>query len=264
MSKSRKTIARRAFHRAKRVLGRGAENLDGFLAECKSIIHVGANEGQERAHYDSLSLSVLWVEALPHSYMVLANNLTEYPRQQAANALLTDKEGQSYDFHVSSNSGLSSSIFELDKHKEIWPEVTFTKTVRLHSTTLDALLRSRGLSPADFDALILDVQGAELLVLMGSSDTLRSVRYVKTEASDSETYKGACLLSTLPLMLETDGFVQTHKETFATKEGVGSCYDVLFKRVDHLTLGEKIERKLAWFTRIVARGQHVDWSMART
>jgi FkbM family methyltransferase len=238
----------------KRLLGRGVEDIDEFLSQCKAIIHVGANEGQERAFYDKHSLSVLWVEALPDSYEALIRNLTAYPKQQAANALLTDKEGEPYKFHISSNSGQSSSIFELDKHKELWPEVTFTKTITLRSTTLDVLLRSRALSPKGFDALILDVQGAELLVLMGGSEVLRSVRYVKAEAADFEAYKGACVLSTLSQMLESNGFVQKQKAKFASKEGTGSCYDVLFIRPDCLSLEDRIERKLAWFTRIVRPG----------
>jgi hypothetical protein len=83
---------------------------DKFLKECKAVIHVGANDGGERDLYAHYSLSVLWVEALPQVFQTLKENLRAYPKQTAMNALLTDSEGKAYDFNVSNNLGMSSSI----------------------------------------------------------------------------------------------------------------------------------------------------------
>jgi FkbM family methyltransferase len=206
-------------------------NPNKFLEQCKSIIHVGANEGNERGLYDDYSLSVLWVEALPDVYTRLVQNLADYPRQQAASALLTDKEGESYDFHVSNNSGESSSVFEFAGHKQLWPDVEFDKTITLRSTTLEALLRSREALINSFDALILDVQGAELLVVQGAGDLLKHVRFIKAEAADFESYKGACTFATLTQGLKERGFVYRQKERFAGEPGIGSYYNVLYERV---------------------------------
>jgi FkbM family methyltransferase len=203
---------------------------DQFLGQCKGVIHVGANDGAERDLYARYSLPVLWVEALPDMFNTLAQNLRNYPRQRAVNALVTDKEGETYDFHVSSNSGASSSIYELKGHKELWPDVAVTSTIQLRSITLPTLLRDEGTSPSEFDALILDVQGAELLVIAGAGQVLDSVRFVKAEAADFEAYQGACTVSTLSQALEARGFVVRRKERFARKEGIGSYYDILFER----------------------------------
>jgi FkbM family methyltransferase len=223
---------KRVLQSARRVSKTGADpqSPDQFLGQCRSIIHVGANEGHERALYDSYSLSVLWVEALPDVYTKLVENLSGYPKQQAVNALVTDIEGESYDFHVSNNSGESSSVFDFQDHKKLWPDVGFDRTIRLRSTTLEALLRSRGLSPSDFDALVLDVQGAELLVVLGSGELLKYVRYVKAEAADFESYKGACTFATLTQCLEERGFAYRLKDRFAGKSGVGSYYNILYER----------------------------------
>jgi FkbM family methyltransferase len=203
---------------------------DRFLRKCKAIIHVGANDGSERDLYARYSLSVLWVEALPHVFQTLKENLRAYPKQSAINALLTDSEGKIYDFNVSNNSGLSSSIYDFAGHKELWPDVSFTRTIQLRSRTLPSILHDTGCSLADFDALILDVQGAELLVLAGAGEALTELRFIKAEGSDFEAYRGACTLNTLSTFLTELGFRQSRKECFATKKDVGSYYDVLYER----------------------------------
>jgi FkbM family methyltransferase len=207
-----------------------SQHPNAFLKRCRAIIHIGANEGQERDLYAEHSLYVLWVEALPDVFQKLTNNLRNYPKQRAVNALVTDKEGEHYDFHVSNNAGESSSIFDFKGHREIWPEVNFTRTIRLCSTTLPTLLRKEGLNQSGFDALVLDVQGAELLVVHGAGEALKSLKFIKTEAADFESYQGACTETTLSQALKERGFSPCHKEWFAGKEGVGSYYDILYKR----------------------------------
>ena len=207
-----------------------SQHPNDFLNCCRAVIHIGANEGQERDLYAKHSLSVLWVEALPDVFQKLTNNLRNYPKQRAVNALVTDQEGEHYDFNVSNNAGESSSIYDFQGHKEIWPEVNFTRTIRLRSTTLPALLRKEGLNPSGFDALILDVQGAELLVIRGAGEVLDSIKFVKTEAADFESYRDACTETTLSQALKERDFFPCYKEWFAGKESVGSYYDILYKR----------------------------------
>jgi FkbM family methyltransferase len=204
---------------------------DRFLKKCKAIIHVGANDGGERDLYASLSLSVIWVEALPEVFQTLKENLREYPEQSAINALLTDSEGKLYDFNVSNNSGASSSIYHFAGHKALWPEVSFTKTIQVSSRTLASVLRDAGRSLAEFDALILDVQGAELLVLAGAGDSLTDLRFIKAEASDFEAYRGACTLDTLSAFLAERGFKLIQKDRFANRKDIGSYYNLLYERI---------------------------------
>jgi hypothetical protein len=44
-----------------------------------------------------------------------------------------------------------------------------------------------GLIPTPIDAIILDTQGSELLILKGAQATLRQASYVKVEAADFES-----------------------------------------------------------------------------
>jgi FkbM family methyltransferase len=220
-------IARAISRRVKKAL---AGEPDGFLKHCHGVVHVGANDGAERDLYARYGLPVLWVEASPEVYQTLTANLSGYSNQCAVNALVTDKEDETYDFHVAGNAGHSSSIYEFQDHKEIWPDIDFTETIPLRSKTLAHILEEAGDFADNFEALVLDVQGAELLVINGAEERLNGIRFIKAEAADFEAYQGACTLDTLTAALEAKGFALRRKEPFIAKEGVGTYYDVLFER----------------------------------
>lgn len=202
---------------------------DAFLKSCKGVIHIGAHTGEERILYKRCGLKVLWVEAIPRVFETLQKNIQGYKNQTAANALITDKDGEFYDFKVS-NNGASSSIYDFKDHEELWPEVKMSETIRLKSKTLVSLLAEMKLSASDYDALILDVQGAELVVLKGVAPVIKNMRFVQTEAADFELYKGSCTVDMLVSAMADWGFKVQRKDCFASKPGVGSCYDILFER----------------------------------
>lgn len=204
--------------------------IDAFLSEISGLIHVGANEGQERNLYAGHNLSVLWVEALPNVFEILTANLADLPKQKAALALVTDREGQRHAFHVSSNAGASSSIYDFTLGRDIWPEVSFTHDVELLSTTLDRVVAEAAFDLRQAGALVMDTQGSELLVLQGGSRVLKAVRWVKTEAADFAAYAGATTVGELSAYLSRAGFDFIEKEPFAEHPNGGRYYEVLFKR----------------------------------
>jgi FkbM family methyltransferase len=159
-------------------------NPDRFLRDARGVIHAGANTGQERDIYAAHNLDVLWLEPIPQVFEVLSENIRDLPRQRAIQALVTDKDGETYDFHVATNGGASSSILDLDLHRDIWPDVTYDHRLILQSHTLDTLLQVHSIDPAGYDALVMDTQGSELLVLKGSTRLLPRIKFIKTEAAD--------------------------------------------------------------------------------
>src|SRR5438045_9077603 len=74
---------------------------DLFLKECKGVVHIGAHRGDERKEYDRYSLRVVWIEALPSQFEVLKDNLHGHSQHTALCALVTDKDGEEYEFHGS-------------------------------------------------------------------------------------------------------------------------------------------------------------------
>ncbi len=203
---------------------------DHFLKNVSGVIHVGANSGQERAHYDSFGLKTLWVEPIPSVFAELVSNIQSYPKQRALEALVTDRDDQPTQFHISSNFGASSSLLDLKEHELIWPEVKYTKTIQLTSVTLETLLKRENIEPNHYQALIMDTQGSELLVLKGAIGLLSGFTYIKTEVPDFESYKGCCQLPEVSDFMQQHGFEEWHRNRFAGKDGVGNYYDIVYKR----------------------------------
>jgi FkbM family methyltransferase len=214
----------------RRIVRRFMHPEDSFLRHITGLIHVGAHVGQECDRYADNGLEVIWIEPNPKIFQTLSKALKMYPRQRALSYLVAEADNKSYSLHISNNNAASSSIFELGAHKELWPEVNFTETIQLQSITLSSLVKREQVDLNRYDALVMDTQGSELLVLKGATDILSHFRFIKTEAADFEVYKGCCTLKDLDKFLIGNGFKRTHKKPFAHKTGIGSCYDVLYAR----------------------------------
>jgi FkbM family methyltransferase len=204
-------------------------NSERFLGRVSGIIHVGANTGQEIKLYAKHRLSVVWIEPIPDIFEKLQMNLKEFPGQIAVKGLVTDLDNVEYQFHLASNNGASSSILDLNLHKDIWPDVSFEKTITLYSKTLPSLLKANQIDPSGYDMLAIDTQGSELLVLKGAEPLLSQFKLIQTEVPDFEAYKGCCQLKDLQLFLSEHGFEEIYRNKFATHPGGGSYYDVTFQ-----------------------------------
>jgi len=204
---------------------------DGFLKKVPGVIHIGANTGQEREYYASLGLNVLWVEPIPEVFQVLQSNIAALTKQHAYCSLLTDQHGAEYNFHIANNGGASSSIFDFGKHRDIWPDVFYTRELRIRATTLAHLIDAERIDLCKYGALILDTQGSELLVLKGSIRYLDRFRFIKSEVADFESYIGCCEILELTAFLRRHGFEMHRKMSFAKRKGGGTYYDVLYRHV---------------------------------
>jgi len=205
--------------------------LDSFLKQVPGVIHVGANSGQERHQYAALGLNVLWIEPNPTVFEVLRSNISNLPCQKAYCHLLAAEHGRDYTFHIANNDE-SSSILELAKHREIWPEVQFTHDIHISSTTLSRLIDVESIDLHRFGALVLDTQGSELLVLQGAIPILDRFRFVRAEAPDFEAYAGCCQLADLTEFMRQHGFALFRKVPFAAlRDGVCTYYEVLYRRL---------------------------------
>lgn len=204
---------------------------NGFLNDVSGVVHIGANTGHERDLYRYLGLSVIWVEPIPDIFAALQNNIEAYPNQRAFLALVSDADDKLCDFHIASNNGASSSILDLGRHKEIWPDVTYEKTISLKSITLTSLFEREQIDPCDYQALILDTQGSELLILQGSVPILKYFRYIKTEVADFEAYNGCCQLSDINGFMANHGYKERSRKIFASQPSVGNYYDIVYEKI---------------------------------
>lgn len=201
-----------------------------YLQRVTGVVHVGAHVGQERELYAQHKLNVLWVEPQPDIYAQLCRNIEPFADQKAVNKLLADKDGAEYTLHVSSNRGASSSILDLAKHKDIWPDVHYVSQLAIKSMTLETLLDSLGEASTAYQALVMDTQGSELLVLKGAGKFLGQFKFIKTEAADFESYKNCAMIDELTSYLGQFGFKLIHKDKFAESDKGGHYFDVLYQK----------------------------------
>ena len=86
---------------------------------------MGAHRGLEAEVYNWFGKNVIWVEALPKTYIQLKENLYFYKNQLAYQALLADKDDEIVDFHISNYDAACSSIFtftENIKKSDVWSD----------------------------------------------------------------------------------------------------------------------------------------------
>ena len=215
----------------KRVREAAFGSFDDYLRQSHGLIHIGANDGGERDRYVRLGLNVLWIEPIPSVFARLEANVAACPGQCAVQALVSNVDDQEVDFNVASNGGASSSLLDFKAHREMWPDVTFDGALRLPTITLPTLLARKGIDLALYDALLLDVQGAELLILEGARPILKRFRFVQAEAADFEAYAGGATRAQLDAFMAAEGFVVHARKAFARHKDIGVYEDVVYRRL---------------------------------
>lgn len=176
---------------------------ESLLSESKGVLHIGAHEGQEAGVYGRFNLNVLWIEGDSSILPSLEKNILAFPRQRAINALLGDVSGREVDFYRSSNNGQSSSLFKFGK--DISHSVETEEIYRLKLQRLDELLSID--EAKKYDHWVIDVQGAELLVLKGAGSLLNSCKWMSIEVSLAEIYSGGAKFQDLREYLSKFGLI---------------------------------------------------------
>jgi FkbM family methyltransferase len=114
---------------------------------------------------------------------------------------ISDTDGVA-SFNVASNDGESSSLLQLGTHSKLFPEVTMQRTIEVQTRRLDTVLSEHRLPGPD--VMIIDVQGAEYLVLKSlPAALLDRVRLIYTEVSTEAVYESSGLLSDVESLLAT-------------------------------------------------------------
>lgn len=199
-----------------------------FLPWTRGLIHIGANTGQERDIYGLYRIPVLWIEPIPDVFVRLSENIKPYPEQQALQALLADKDGSTVEFFLADNDGMSSSMLPPHLHKSVSP-IKFDKTIALTTTTFETLVREKHIDLNLYNALVLDTQGSELLILRGAMDSLQKIDVVKAEINDFESYVGCPKLADFAAFMESVGFEEMSRVRIFEHE-LGEAFDVTYTR----------------------------------
>lgn len=154
----------------------------------EGVVHIGSNTGKPECkwYYDNGVKRTVWIEALPSVYKEMKEEISKYPKSIGLNSLVSDTDGLTVPFNVSSNHGESSSMLEFGSHKIHHPDVTFIDRIRLVTSRFDSLMIRKGINIREFDFLNIDVQGVEGAVLKGIGDMLRVFKYLYIEVNRGE------------------------------------------------------------------------------
>jgi FkbM family methyltransferase len=181
-----------------------------------NAVHVGAHLAEERDVYEALGFSdVLWIEASAEIYQDLVRSLARptgaKTRHVAVNALASATPGEQLKLRHFSNEGSSNSIFAASPlFREHWPTIKETGVAEtVTSDTADRIAAAHGFASADL--LLVDVQGAELLVLKGATSLLKSAKAVIVEVSLQPYYEGGVLQPELREFLRGRGFMEIRR-----------------------------------------------------
>lgn len=188
------------------------------------VMHVGAHKAEELEEYLSCGFGsrnpIIWVEA-QESLAKELNLKLDSKNNKIYQAVAWHKSGEELSFHLTSKSA-SSSLFELGEHSEMYPDIKVEMTSSVRTSRLDEVL-----DPDDkFDFVVLDIQGAELQALQGLGERINEVKWIFTEISKKELYKGATQFQDLEIFLEGRGF----KRVFTAWDRKAGWGDALFVR----------------------------------
>lgn len=186
------------------MLIRLSEILEQFSARPKHVVHVGAHHGEELNEYVQNGLErITLFEPLAAHCEVIRSKIANYPAELFQVALGATEQRDVKIFLAS--NGQSSSVLAPKEHLELHPYVGFSGFELVEQRTLD----SYGLSP---DMLNMDVQGYELEVLKGATQTLASVKLVVTEVNSTEVYENCARIEQLDAFLADYGLARVRTE----------------------------------------------------
>ena len=206
------------------------DHLEAFGVKPTGVLHIGAHEGREIETYDRANVAhVCFVEANPDLAARLRDKFKGRDDVTVVENAIADQPG-TMQFHITSMDQ-SSSLLELHKHRDVYPEIVPTKTIDVATTTIDRLFSEGRIERDLYNVIALDIQGAEYLALLGAKETLPHVDAVHTEINYEELYKGGANISDLDRLLGEAGFIRVRTVT----PHHGTWGDALYVRPSHIT-----------------------------
>jgi FkbM family methyltransferase len=171
-----------------------------YNMDVKGIIHVGAHYGEEISEYvDNGIQDIVVFEPLSECFDVLLNKVMDLNANIEGHQVALGSAPGTATMYLSDNEKQSSSILKPKVHLTHHPHVKFNGTEEVEVDLLD------NFDTKDYNFLNMDVQGYELEVLKGATETLKHVDYVYCEVNRDEVYEGNAYVEELDEFLSTYG-----------------------------------------------------------
>lgn len=181
----------------------------------KGVIQVGAHWAEEHEVYMQLGINnIIYVEPCKSAYEVLQHKFRITSKWWTQNMSIIlcqcacgEEEGEFGMYVSNNNQGQSNSLLKPSLHLKQHPEVVFTEYEIVKVVPLDKLPFRREY----YNLLVMDVQGAEGMVLKGAKETLKHIDVIYTECNSAQTYEGNMEIDEMDAFLFGYGFIR--KET---------------------------------------------------
>lgn len=188
------------------------------------IFEIGACEGEDTIRYHMLfpESTIYAFEPLPENFKLAFDNIYKYANKKVNlyNFAVCDKVGFSNFFVSSGNPEVniedvdfkwnfgnkSSSLYSPNLTLKEFDWLKFNERIQVETVTLNSFCEVNGIESVDF--IHIDVQGAELDVLKGSSKILSRIKVIWLEVEKVELYKNQPLAKDIEIFLSENGFVK--------------------------------------------------------
>jgi FkbM family methyltransferase len=210
------------------------EIIEKYNLNIKGVIQVGAHWAEENDVYIYLGIkNIVYIEPCKDAYVKMLHKVipnseelnfendsytwsvfnnskysTDNKRVVFHRKACADYAGTAQMKTANANQGQSNSLLNPVLHLSQHPEVVFNTVENVEVELLDNLIDEK----EDYNLLVMDVQGAEGLVLKGATETLKHIDCIYTEVNRGQTYEGNMEIEEMDLFLADYAF--TRVETY--------------------------------------------------
>ncbi len=171
-----------------------------YNMDIKGIIHIGAHRGEELEEYIYNGIQdIILFEPLNLNFSILEKNVSDLNANISGHQVALGNEEKMVTMYVSDNQQQSSSILKPKLHLKNHPTVGFPSVEEVEMRRLDSFVEET----QNFNFINMDVQGYELEVLKGGSETLNHIDYVYCEVNRDEVYEDNAYVEQLDEFLST-------------------------------------------------------------
>jgi FkbM family methyltransferase len=182
------------------------------------IFDIGACEGEDSIRYSNLfkTATIYSFEPLPDNYNKCLKNFIKYSNDRIKPFQLALSSSDSFaKFYVSSGNpegvihsdwdygNKSSSLYPPDSSHKQFEWLKFEKQIKVKTQTISSFCIDQSIQKIDF--IHMDVQGAELEVLKGAGNKLKTIKAIWLEVENISMYKGQ------PLRKDIEKFMRSSK-----------------------------------------------------
>lgn len=204
-----------------------------------SVIDVGANNGTTCLHWlHTFPIAHVYAIEAQTAYLPELNSIkNRHPKRITIWNCAASDQDEEIEFHIHENHPSSSSLLQSTSHSHsLLPFTKGTRIEKVHATRLDQLLAANKVTLSTDTLLKLDVQGAELKVLKGGSETLKSVSHILCEVNLQSLYEGQASFIDILLYLQDKSFqLVGFSEQFHNHSGEAIYFDAIFSKVPSQT-----------------------------